>query len=159
MYIGFSLALSDDDNEEVIPGEMSIRLEGLKSTPWKLNRHKLCQDLCALVDAHSLLLIRAPFASGKTSLAQLLHKHLRANKKNTFVVTLATAGITSWSDCWAQQTGTQWSLIKSSTEPMYVIIDEAQESYHEASKTYELWKDIKGLGMYQVRRGYEGHAI
>ncbi len=140
--------MSDDDADEgAILGEMSIRLEGLKSTPWRINRHKLCQDLCALVDAHSLLLVRAPFASGKTSLAQLLHKHLRANKK-AFVVTLATAGITSWTDCWAQQTRTQWSLIKSSTEPVYVIIDEVQESYHETSKTYDLWRDIKGLGMH-----------
>jgi len=140
--------LDDDDEEEVTSGKMSI-LEGLTvSTPWKLKRLKLCEDLCTLVDAHRVLLVCAPFASGKTSLAQLLQQYLRAHK-TAYVITLARADVSSWSDCWLQQTGTPWNTIIYSTEPMYVIIDEVQISYPETSKTYNLWKDIKGLGKWR----------
>lgn len=51
--------------------------QGLKATPWPLRREDLCNKLRAIVDVHGRILVRAPFASGKTALAQLLHYHLR----------------------------------------------------------------------------------
>lgn len=125
-----------------------LRLEGLKTTPWVLKREHLCDQICKIVDREKILLVRAPFASGKTSLAQLLHYFLSQDKKNVHVVTLAEADV-SWSECFLHQTGLQWSDI-THTGPVYVIIDEVQISYPQDSSTNGLWKSIKGLGK---RRG------
>lgn len=138
-----SLALPDAIEDP--PSKMGIDLEGLKTTPWILGRADLCKQLCALVEVNRLLLVRAPFASGKTSLAQLLQRYLRAEHA-AYVVSLADGDVPSWSECWFQQTGTPWKVIKSSAKLVYVIIDEVQDSYPETSMTHGLWKDIKGLG-------------
>jgi hypothetical protein len=123
---------------------LGIHFEGLKATPWALERTSLCTELCSIVanEATKRLLVRGPFCSGKTAFGQLLHYHLTHESKTAYIVTLL-GNYPSWEDCWFRQTNIQWDAIMQSTEPVYVIIDEVQASYPPSSNTYGLWNEIK----------------
>lgn len=66
-----------------------IDLDGLKGTPWYIERRGLCVQLVSTLAGTKRLLIRGPFASGKTSLAQLLHFLLEESRCNAYIITLA----------------------------------------------------------------------
>jgi hypothetical protein len=110
--------------------------QGLKATPWPLAREDLYHTLCALVQTHGHLLICAPFASGKTALAQVLEYHLRKN--NTVYIILLLGCDVSWAQHWLKQTSMPWDAIMTCKQPVYVIIDEVQASYSKTSKAYQL---------------------
>lgn len=113
---------------------------GLKATPWPLRRSKLCDKLCEIVDRFGLLLVRGPFASGKTALAQLLDYHLR-DRYETFIVTVAGCAV-PWPQYWKQQTHVDWDTIIDSNHRVYVIIDEVQISYPTSSSAHSLWGSV-----------------
>eukprot|EP00026_Physarum_polycephalum_P004486 Phypoly_transcript_04507.p1 GENE.Phypoly_transcript_04507~~Phypoly_transcript_04507.p1 ORF type:complete len:621 (+),score=65.51 Phypoly_transcript_04507:209-2071(+) len=130
----------------------SVDFEGLKDTPWALARRELCEKLIKLVDQHKRVLVRGPFGSGKTALAQLLHYHLREVHKHTYIVTLAGYS-GNWENVWAQQAPVRWTDIINSAKPVYVIIDEVQKSYPATSESHGLWGYVKNtVGMSQQVR-------
>ncbi len=123
---------------------LGIHFEGLKATPWALQRKPLCANLCSILDreATKRLLVRGPFCSGKTAFGQLMHYHLTQEKKNAYIVTLL-GKYSSWEECWFRQTHVQWNTIMQSVQHEYVIVDEVQASYPVDSNTYGLWESIK----------------
>ncbi len=123
-----------------------IDIEGLKATPWPLRRDDLCHMLRATVDKdiNDLLLVRAPFASGKTALAQLLHFHIRQTNTAVHLATVAGCAV-PWPQYWFEQTKVPWDAIVNSNKPVYVIIDEVQISYPETHIANSLWGSIKRL--------------
>lgn len=114
---------------------------GLKATPWPLRRSKLCDKLREIADRFGLLLVRGPFASGKTALAQLLDYHLR-DEHETFIITAAGCGV-PWPQYWKQQTQVDWDTVIDSDHRVYVIIDEVQTSYPTTSSAHTLWGSVK----------------
>lgn len=116
--------------------------EGLNRTPWMLDRADLCHKLIEIVEKEKRLLVRGPFASGKTSLVQLLHYHLGRDNKTVYAITLSGSH-NSWQDWWLEQLKVPWSTIADSEDPVYVLIDEVQQSYPVTSNTHNLWGCIK----------------
>lgn len=118
------------------------------------------------MDSNITVLVRAPFASGKTSTAQLLYRYFKSNEENisteignkAFIVTAAgNKTEKSWADHWFLQTQASWNTVCStSTEEgvRYIIIDEAQITYPKDNSMHEeLWgngADIKLLKQRQA---------
>jgi hypothetical protein len=89
------------------------------------------QRVVSLLNLHKIILIRSPPYTGKTSLAQLLERHLRANKKNNEVVirlsflgARATTKFPTFDSFWEYHTGATWSDWLYRKEPITLILDE-----------------------------------
>jgi hypothetical protein len=119
-----------------------VAYEGLNKTPWVLNRADLCRKLIQIVEKEKRLLVHGPFASGKTALVQLLHYHLSSANKTVYAISLL-GSYGSWQDWWLDQLKVPWNTIANSKEPVFVLIDEVQNSYLETSSTHNLWGCIK----------------
>lgn len=92
------------------------------------------------------MLVRAPYSSGKTSLAQLLQRQLKRSGQEAYIISLATANGESWSAFWFHRMRKSWAEIVASSEQVYIIIDEVQIAYREQCGVYqELWKTMKDL--------------
>lgn len=88
------------------------------------------------------MLVRAPYSSGKTSLAQLIHYSL---KPKAYIISLVGANGYSWEAFWKKEMRVDWETIAAIKVVVYIIIDEVQISYHKDSKVYSLWDAIKTL--------------
>ncbi len=119
-----------------------LAYEGLNKTPWVLDRADLCHKLIKIVEREKRLLVRGPFASGKTALTQLLHYHLSRANKTAYAITLSGSS-GSWQDWWLDQMHVPWKTIVDSKTPVFVVIDEVQHSYSTTSSTHNLWGYIK----------------
>jgi hypothetical protein len=119
-----------------------LAYEGLNKTPWVLDRADLCHKLIQIVEKEKRLLVRGPFASGKTALVQLLHFHLSSANKTAYAISLSGSNGT-WHEWWLKQLKVQWDTIAESKEPVFVLIDEMQLSYSATSNTHNLWECVK----------------
>lgn len=122
---------------------LGTHFEGLLKTPWAMQRDTLCDTLISMVksDPTKRVLVRGPYCSGKTSIAQLLAHRLLRDNQTAYIVTLLYSG--NWETCWFTQTKVPWSTIMASSSPVFVIINEVQHSYAQDSPVHDLWKSLK----------------
>lgn len=98
--------------------------------------------LVCIVEREKRLLVCGPFASGKTALVQLLHFHLGRVNKTAYAITLS-GSYGSWQEWWLNQMKVPWNAIANSSESVFILIDEVQQSYSDTSSTHNLWGCIK----------------
>jgi len=110
-----------------------------------VDRSELCEVIINALNVKvARVLVRAPYSSGKTSLAQLLHRRLGKNNK-AYIISLSKANGESWNAYWLREIGIDWAEIATSRQLVYVIIDEVQVSYRSECGAHDLWSIIKDL--------------
>lgn len=128
------------------------RDEGVFCVPWTLKRTDLCKRICEIVDDIGLLLVRGPFASGKTALAQLLQYHLREKGEIAYAIQIQDVKNREWESAWLKKAEVPWEAVTKSTRPVYVIIDEVQESYSPTTPINNLWAHVKSANSARIVR-------
>ena len=97
-----------------------------------------------MLDKYRICLIRAPPFSGKTTIGQLLTRHIQ--QKGHVAVRISALGkgsrYTDIDDCWKRKTKRSWKEWFTATTPTTLIIDEAQ-IWFDYGHGHPFWQDVK----------------
>jgi len=132
------------DVEKVTSNE-GINLQN-KHEP-KTFRQTTIQELIDCLKTKNAILVRAPFYSGKTSTAILLHSELqRIPNASVLFISMNNGPYTDWNSYWQSQTSSSWVKYEQEEHKdkfRFLIIDEAQRCYSEPNSG--LWEFIKRI--------------